>query len=423
MTPAIVKPTILAIFLKPNESKILREIDDVNFIYAGQEPDGDIDKNYINSYVESCCRILESKKIDGILYCNDTASILAGYLCDRFSLPGPTLESVFLCLNKYYSREKDGSDIWYLGIDIDSNLDELKDSLQFPFFLKPANLYNSLYQNRIYNYDQLVEIIDTFKEQHLLSQKNSHFSDLFAKNLPPSKYPYANKNLLLAEEVIQDARQFTVEGWSDSAGNPYIWAVADNTYDATGITLDNYLVPTQATSKVRDKLCESALRIIANYEIVNGFWDIEIWLRNGDVIVTEVNGRLAPTFEELYLEVYGKSLYKAAINLSMGNEDYLKPLSPLYQFDNKVTAGHFYITAYGEGKVDELIDFDRLASMESLNVDFYCRKDDYVQQKSTAGTRIARITVSGITHKATLDKANAIRNSIIKQPNSFPLYA
>ena len=63
-------------------------------------------------------------------------SVVASVVCELTGLPGPYLESTFLCLHKYYSRKKENGKLWLDYIHLDKPSREWKAKIRYPCFLK-----------------------------------------------------------------------------------------------------------------------------------------------------------------------------------------------------------------------------------------------------------------------------------------------
>ena len=85
-------------------------------------------------YLAQCQEYIRTHPIDAIFYSRDVADIVAAALCEEFGFPGPSVESVFLCLHKYYSRRCEPSPIRCDYIDLYGDNPRVS---EYPCYLKP----------------------------------------------------------------------------------------------------------------------------------------------------------------------------------------------------------------------------------------------------------------------------------------------
>ena len=86
------------------------------------------------AYTAQCREYIRTHHIDAIFYSRDVADLVAAALCEEFAFPGPSVESVFLCLHKYYSRKCEPSPIRCDYIDLHADNPAVT---TYPCYLKP----------------------------------------------------------------------------------------------------------------------------------------------------------------------------------------------------------------------------------------------------------------------------------------------
>jgi len=127
------------------------------------------------------------------------------------------------------------------------------------------------------------------------------FNRFFERYVDLDKYPLATENIMVVEELVEDAEQHCIEGWFDSKGNPYFWAESDQIYyPGDRKSIDVYTTPSLLPRDVLDKIEEYALQIVKNHKIKRGFWNVEIW-RIGDSF-PEIHQRAGTIREKLLLQ-------------------------------------------------------------------------------------------------------------------------
>ena len=86
------------------------------------------------AYIDECREYIRTHHIDAIFYSRDVADLVAAALCEEFGFPGPSVESVFLCMHKYYGRRAEPNPIVCEAIDLN---DPAPTVSGYPCFLKP----------------------------------------------------------------------------------------------------------------------------------------------------------------------------------------------------------------------------------------------------------------------------------------------
>ena len=139
------------------ENYKLHWLSDENFDYPYPKDEFDMVE-----YTEMCSQYIKNNDINAILYSHDFANLVAGVLCERHNLPGPSLESIFLTTHKYYSRRNQPNTIWSDYIDLKTGeWGELSPTI--PCYIKPASLMMTLHQHTIESVEQLDKNLSNLK--------------------------------------------------------------------------------------------------------------------------------------------------------------------------------------------------------------------------------------------------------------------
>src|SRR5262245_19175663 len=85
-------------------------------------------------YVDRCRAYIHKHHIDAIYYSRDVADLVAAALCEEFGFPGPSVESVFLCIHKYYARRCEPAPIRCEYLDLH---DPNPSVTTYPCYMKP----------------------------------------------------------------------------------------------------------------------------------------------------------------------------------------------------------------------------------------------------------------------------------------------
>jgi len=401
---------ILVILPISRDRKALQELDDkynYHFLedlsFQPLQESADFD---ILAYVNRAKSYLKKHGIENVLYTHDVGSLIAGALHEESGVIAPSVESMFLCLHKFYSRKKEISPIKSSWIDLKKSENF---EITFPCYLKPALLAGSFYQYKIENENDLKNALKYAKSS--IPKVSKMFYDFFSKYIDQAKYPLSNKNMMLVEEIVIGS-QHCVEGFVDNEDKIYIWAVSDQNYfPKHPLVIDHFTAPTHLNSEKQKKVIDLAVETVKRHGIKNGFWNVEIWIQKDQCFVTEINGRSAATWHKLYEGVFGKSLYLAMSDLACGKKVKI--------FDQKQkVGGQFILTTFGEGKAYEFLDYREAIKLSNIKVFF---PEDYeILQVKRKGFPLARIDLFGNNYEEICVEANQIRKKLIKKPEISP---
>lgn len=366
-------------------------------------------------YTEQCSRYIEEHHIDGIIYTHDLSNLVAGVLCDRHNILGPTLESMFLSNHKYYSRRKQPSNIWSDYIDLDTGeWGELEPV--YPCYIKPPTLTMSLYQYRVDSREEMDSILKKLRED--LPPLLQLYNRFFERYVDLDRYPLAAKNIMVVEELVEDTEQHCIEGWFDSKGNPRFWAESDEIYySGDRNSIDVYVTPSLLPPDVLDKMKEYALQIVKNHKINRGFWNVEIWRKGDWFTATEVNGRSASVWKDLYKGTYDFSLYKAMVYLCCGEDEKCLQESSK-KFNGHKVGGQFHVITYGEGKSEEYIDLSD--EIKDTEIEVMAPAGTEIVQTGTSGYWLARFNLYGESFSEIYERAQKIREMLLLKPDKSP---
>ncbi len=389
-------------------------MEDENFLYPRPKPEFDMIQ-----YTERCSEYVEKNNIQAVVYSHDLANYVAGVLCDRYNLPGPTLESMFLCNHKYYSRRAEVKPIWSDYIDLDTGAWGNKEP-RFPCYIKPAILTMTLLQYTINTPEELEKALAVLRRE--LPEWTKPFRDFYAKYLDLKKYPLATKNIAVVDELVEDATQYVIEGWVTPEGEICVLPLSDsNYYPGKELAIDNYSTPSTLPEHIKKKMIDFSIENVKSHGVKGSFWNVEMWLKGEECLVTEVNGRAASVWHKLYLGTFRGSLYKAMLYLSCGELDrclaeapHVDPATP-----DRV-GGQFHVITYGEGKASDFLDYEFIRSLKEPEVQIFVPEDYEIQQTRTSGFWLARFHIFGTDYNEICKKADALRAKMLKRPELSP---
>ena len=216
---------------------------------------------------------------------------------------------------------------------------------------------------------------------------------------------------MLVEEFI-DGPQVTVEGWVYQ-NQPHIWAITDtNTYPGTRV-IDNFSLPSRHPAHIQAQLAKQACQAIRNVGLDNGFFNIEFWCHEDSVTLTEVNGRAATCFYDLYRNCLGACIYEAGLALACGHAPTLENAR------HDVVGGQFNLISFAEDAAENLLDHEHARTIPGLTI--YFEEGSQVKQMSEFGIVLAQIDLFGQSYEEIHHQAEALRRRLLKQPRQLAM--
>lgn len=365
-------------------------------------PSPDLD---LLAYIDQCRDYVRTHHIDAIYYSRDVGDLVAATLCEEFGLPGPSVESVFLCIHKYYSRRSEPSPIRCEYLDLH---DEHPQVSIYPCFIKPPWLNLGILGFKLDSPADLQQAVTIARRDYGLW--SPLYYPFFRRYIDQQKYPLATRDIMLVEEFI-DGPQVTVEGWVYN-GQPYIWAITDtNTYPG-GRVIDNFSLPSRHPAHIQAQLAQQAKAAIHNIGLDNGFFNIEFWCHEDSVTLTEINGRAATCFYNLYRHCLNGCIYEAGLTLACGRN----PAANIA--GTGVVGGQFNFITFAEDWAESLFDFERARTLPQLSV--YWAEGSWVKQMSEFGIVLAQIDLFGRSYEEIHAEAERLRRWLLKRPESSP---
>jgi hypothetical protein len=288
---------------------------------------------FLNNYVERAVEYVKHNGITGIMYGHDMPSIVASVVCEKTGLPGPSLDSTFICLHKYYSRQINPDNLWYDYIDLDDSGECWKTRIRFPCFVKAPFLTSNKGCCAVDNEEEMVAALKNIRELTLPFFKG--YAEFFTKYLDLKKFPLAVKNIVVVEELIQCRDQYFVESWADENGvcSTYTTAVECFCNQKEDI-LTGYVTPEFTLNKADgEKMVKTAEDAALRAGLRNTFFNVELWKIGTDFKIVEINARCVSMSSATYTRMFGFSNYEAAIALACEKKDNIpkSPASIVYQ--------------------------------------------------------------------------------------------
>lgn len=291
-----------------------------------------------------------------------TTSILP-VLRREHGLPTPSLESVLLTENKYWSRVAHQQAVPECtpGFDhvdpFDAEAWE-RLSLEPPFWLKPNVAFSSFLGFRIEGREQFEEALEVIREHiHVFAEPFEYIMDLVQDR---SALPEVGSGGTCVAEQLIGGRLCTLEGYVFD-GEVTVYGVLDSLRGSNNVSFLSYQYPSQLPEGIQNRMKAHAERILKHIRMdqtpfnMEFFWDPDhdhIWL-------LEINPRISKSHCPIFQMATGASHHEVAIDVAMGR----KPDYPRNE-GRFPMAAKFMPRVYGDALVTRVPSGDEVAAIK-----------------------------------------------------------
>lgn len=370
-------------------------------------------------------KIIKEKNISIVLsQCSDSRSLLKAALTqDNSFLLGPSFESVFLCVHKYYTHLMIDLDpvpyscLDLSALDLDHECTKALENITLPAFVKPCTGYGSKGISVIQSRDDLKHVVKTWESKGIstaIRRGQKYINSFFTNNLDTQKYPLATLSTALVQKYMDMANAVCVnaDGYVYD-GEIFHWSMSDNIYS---VSKPQCLLATTYPSNVHKhmqskvwKLFDAVIIKLIGFGFNNSFVNVEVFvLQSGDVKLLEINPRVGGSLLALSKAIDERNVFLAELQLAEG----VNPGCPEVDSSQHSLLG--YVRTYGSGKSAELFDFDHAKSSSEFILDT-CPEQD-VDGSSTAGEHLARVCCSGRSREEVMDRYWSACHQVLIKP-------
>jgi hypothetical protein len=350
------------------------------------------------AYLDRCREVMKREKVGAVVSTHDLGDLIAAVLAEEAGLPGPSAEAVFLCLHKLYGRRAEVDPIRCQPL----LLDEPVPVLTYPAYLKAPWLKLGLLGFKVTSDDETRAAMELARRE--LPAWTRQYYPLFERAVDLAKYPLATTDMMLVEEFV-DGRQVTVEGWS-LGGDIRIWAMTDTNTLAGSRIIDNFSTPSRVDPETAETLRLKTIETIRAFGFDGGFFNIEFWLTDDGVRLTEVNGRSAVCFGGIYDLALGADIFAAVADVATGRAPRALPIP------SGRVAGQFNVITFDDDLAGNLLDYPAAATMPEFSA--FRRADERVRPVSEFGVVLGQIEIAGDSYDEIHRRAEGMRRKLLK---------
>lgn len=247
-------------------------------------------------------------------------STLVPLLCERFGVPGASLEAVLRCEHKYWSRLVQRDLIKehppFGVVDLDNPV--LPDGVGYPCWLKPVKSFSSKLAFEVTNDDEFAHAVARLREG--IGRVGEPFEHLLGKADLPAEIAEVGGQMALAEPALSGNRA-AVEGYVHN-GRVVVYGVLDSLIYPGVSSFLRHQYPSQLPEPVRDRLVEVSSTLMAGIGFDNATFSIEFFCdkHSGEINVLEVNPRHSQAHAEMFEHVDGFPNHHYMLKVALGEQ-------------------------------------------------------------------------------------------------------
>ncbi|MEA2237903.1 MAG: hypothetical protein QOC81_2627 [Thermoanaerobaculia bacterium] len=351
------------------------------------------------AYLDRCREVMRAESIDAVVSTHDLGDLIAAVLAKEAGLPGPSPEAVFLCLHKFYGRRAEIDPIRCQPVLLDEPLPELT----YPAYMKAPWLKLGILGFKLESDDDARAAMELARRE--LPAWTRQYYQLFEAAVDLAMYPLATTDMMLVEEFVE-GRQVTVEGWALN-GDIQIWAMTDtNTFPGSRV-IDNFSTPSRVDAETAATLRAKTIDTIRAFGFDGGFFNIEFWLTDDGVRLTEVNGRSAACFGGIYELALQADIFAAVADVACGRAPRALPRA------GGRMAGQFNVITFDDDLAGNLLDYEAAKGIPEFSA--FRRADERVRPVSEFGVVLGQIEIAGDSYAEIHARAEAMRRKLLKK--------
>lgn len=293
--------------------------------------------------------IEQEDRVDAICtYWDFPGTTMLPILCERFGVPGPSLESVMKCENKFWSRLEQQKVIpehipQFRAVDpFDEEAFEKVDLIP-PFWVKPIKSFRSFLSYRV-NGRQVFDAAMEEAKKHVdyMGEPFHYIMEKFGMPVELAEM----KETMIAESPLSGA-MCTLEGYVYQ-GSVVGYGVVDSVRDADRSSFSRYEYPSSLPLEVTHRMIDVARRALGQIGYDNACFNIEFFYdsTSDNVYLLEINPRCSQAHTDIFEKVHGVSHLNVMLSLALGQRP-----RPMERKGRHNLAAHFMMRVFENGRV------------------------------------------------------------------------
>ncbi len=310
-----------------------------------------VDAYDMTALIEKASRTMESfaGTVDAVAsYYDFPGTVMVPILAERFGLPGPSLEAVLKCENKYWSRLEQYKVIpdnipQFRAFDPFEEGAFGKLELLPPFWIKPIKSFRSFLAFHINDERQFNEVMPVCREKGGLM--NEPFLELMETYGMPPEIAQMRASFI-AESPI-GGWQCTLEGYAHN-GRVVVYGVVDSVREQDSSSFSRYEYPSSLPLEIQHRMMDVVRSAIVQIGLDQSAFNAEFFYdqTSDQVWLLEINPRISQAHTDIFEKVHGISHHSVMLDLALGRKP--KPMEKSGQFN---VAAHFMFRTFESGRV------------------------------------------------------------------------
>lgn len=351
----------------------------------------------------------------------------------------PSRLAFFYCMNKYLMRTLEKAPFFFAPVDPLNETDEeiiakIPDD-EWPFMLKNTSLSLGRGIFKIKDAEELKSVLKAYREDTdlqdmIAGQYKSYLKGVDPETLPKVAPPFIAEHMVDMNSIIE----YCYEGYITEAGEIVHYAITEEVYFSNHQALGYVTPPISIGAETAEKMenwVNDYMGRLVELGYRNQFFNLEYWLMpDGSIKLTEINPRAAHSYHYNYLYSCENSLYVDNLLLAAGETPTDKtPWQKWKDADDFRYTLIVLVTGKETGKVNEILDYDYVAALESDGILIRHTKqaNDVIAEEdlTAAGVMLMQLWVTGDTKEEVIQKEREIRANIYQNEQTdiaYPSY-
>lgn len=301
--------------------------------------------------------------IDAIVsYWDFPSSTMVAMLCEKYGLPGVSLEAVLKCEHKYWSRLEQAKVIDELPsfgiVDLEQDDPRPPDGVDYPMWLKPVKSFSSELAFHVADESEFEKAVAEIRAG--VERVGLPFDHVLGKVALPAEVADAGGAACLAEGELTGVQAAT-EGYVHK-GQVTVYGVLDSINYPDSACFLRHQYPSQLPEDAVDRMKEISVRVMERIGFDNGTFSIEFFCHpeSGQACLLEINPRHSQSHAELFEYVDGVANHHIMVQLGLGRD----PAGRRHRGDYRI-AGKWYHRRFRDGLVTRVPTRGEIADLEA----------------------------------------------------------
>ncbi|WP_410659415.1 acetyl-CoA carboxylase biotin carboxylase subunit family protein [Amycolatopsis sp. lyj-112] len=300
--------------------------------------------------------------IDAIVsYWDFPSSTMVAMLCEKYGLPGVSLEAVLKCENKYWSRIEQSKvidEVPPFGIvDLDEEDPRPPAAVSYPMWLKPVKSFSSELAFHVTDEDTFEKAVAEIRAG--VGRVGDPFDLVLGKIQLPAEVADVGGAACLAEGELSGVQAAT-EGYVYK-GQATVYGVLDSINYPESHCFQRHQYPSQLPDDAVRRMKEISVRVMEHIGFDNATFSIEFFCHpdSGQACLLEINPRHSQSHAELFEYVDGQANHQIMVELGLGRD----PGERRHRGDYQI-AGKWYYRRFEDALVTRVPSRAEIATLQ-----------------------------------------------------------